>query len=169
MSASVNHRESCFQHPSLTKIHGDPTHSSLAKLEKECKVNGKSVMSTLGGGHQGHLGPVSSIPACERISPGAPFVRPALPAPPTGMENHAQHQIAEANRICTTDVGIFNACNLIERTILQQISTTINDECLANLVDDNTGLLQGTVPQVLSDLFDACGSITPQLLAAAKA
>ena len=85
------------------------------------------------------------------------------------MENSTQHQIAEANRVHTTNLGIFNACNLIERTILQQISTAISDECLANLVDDDTGLLQGTTPQVLSDLFDACGSITPQSLAAAKA
>jgi hypothetical protein len=169
MSASINYRENYFQHPSLTKIHGDPTYSSLAKLEKECKANGKSVMSTLGGGHQGHLGLVSSIPAYERVSPGRPFLRPALPPPPTGMENNTQYQIAEANRIYTTDLGIFNACNLIERTILQQISTAISEECLANLVDDDTGLLQGTIPQVLSDLFDTYGSITPQSLAAAKA
>jgi hypothetical protein len=39
MSGShINYRESYFQHPSLTKISGDPTYASLAKLEKECKA-----------------------------------------------------------------------------------------------------------------------------------
>jgi hypothetical protein len=39
MSGSqINYRENCFQHPSLTKINGNPTCTSLAKIEKECKV-----------------------------------------------------------------------------------------------------------------------------------
>jgi hypothetical protein len=29
-----NYRETYFQYPSLTKISGDPTYTSLAKLEK---------------------------------------------------------------------------------------------------------------------------------------
>ena len=83
MSGShINYRESYFQHPSLTKISGDPTYASLAKLEKECKANGKSVNSTPGGGLQGHLGLVSSAVAYDRISPGIPFNRPILPVLP---------------------------------------------------------------------------------------
>ena len=67
--SQINYRETYFQHPSLTKIHGDPTCTSLALLEKECKANGKSVRSTLGGGNQGHLGLVSSVLAYERYHP----------------------------------------------------------------------------------------------------
>jgi hypothetical protein len=37
-----NYREAYFQHPMLTKISGDPTYTSLAKLEREIKANGKS-------------------------------------------------------------------------------------------------------------------------------
>jgi hypothetical protein len=57
-----NYREAYFQeHPMmLTKISGDPTYTSIAKLEREIKANGKSVPSTLGGSSQGHLGLVSS-------------------------------------------------------------------------------------------------------------
>jgi hypothetical protein len=83
MSDSLtNYRESYFQHPSLTKINGDPTYTSLAKLERECKANVKFVRSTLGGGNQGHLGLVSSAIAYDHISPGVPFNRPALPVLP---------------------------------------------------------------------------------------
>ena len=69
-----NYREAYFQHPSLTKISGDPTYKSLAKLEREIKANGKSVPSTLGGGSQRHLGLVSSYSAYDRVSPGIPFI-----------------------------------------------------------------------------------------------
>ena len=56
MSVShINYRENYFQHPLLTKIHGDPTYGTLAnKLEKECKANSKSLSPTLAdGGLQG--------------------------------------------------------------------------------------------------------------------
>jgi hypothetical protein len=69
-SLTINYRESYFQHPSLTKIDGDPTYTSLAKLARECKANGKSVATTLGGGLQGYLGLVCSAAAYERVSPG---------------------------------------------------------------------------------------------------
>jgi hypothetical protein len=78
----VNYCESYFQHPTLTKINGDPAYTSLAKLKRECKAKGKSVSTTLGGGLQGHLGLVCSTAAYQRISPGVPFDRPILPVLP---------------------------------------------------------------------------------------
>jgi hypothetical protein len=152
----INYRENYFQHPSLTKIHGDPTYKSLAKLERECKANGKSVRSTLGGGLQGHLGLVCSIAAYNRVSPDVPFNRPALPVLPDVTMLTAP-QIAAARQTYSDDLTAFQACSLIERTIIQQINT------------DETGLLDGTVPQILQNLFDTYGAITPQTLAAAKA
>ena len=170
MSAShVNYRENFFQHPALTVIHGDPNYSTLAKLEKECKANGKSVASTLGGGQQGHLGLVSSIAAYERVSPGVPFVRPILPVLPANIGAGTQFQITEAHHTFDSALAEFHACNLIERTILQQISTALDADCLANLIHEETGLLEGTVPVVLQELFDTYGAITPQSLTAAKA
>jgi hypothetical protein len=169
MSGSqINYRENYFQHPSLTKIRGDPTYSSLAKLQKECKANGKSVRSTLGGGTQGHLGLISSAIAYERVSPGVPFLRPALPVLPA-LENATQFQIAQARQIYDEQLESFKACNLIERTIVQQINTALDEDCLADLIDDDTGLLEGTIPTILQSLFDTYGAITPQSLAAAKA
>jgi hypothetical protein len=163
----INYRENYFQHPSLTKISGDPTYSSLAKLERECKANGKSVSSTLGGGLQGHLGLVCSPAAYNRVSPGVPYDRPALPILQdlTGLTGA---QIAEARQTYADDIVTFQACNLIERTIVQQINTALDQDCLADLIDDDTGLLEGTVPEILQTLFDTYGDITPQSLAAAK-
>jgi hypothetical protein len=169
MSGSqINYRENYFQHPSLTKIAGDPTYKSLAKLERECKANGKSVRSTLGGGSQGHLGLVCSDLAYNRVSPGVPFVRPILPAL-ADLTTLTAPQIAAARQAYDDSIAIFQACNLIERTIIQQINTAIDEDCLADLIDDETGLLEGTVPEILQNLFDTYGAITPQTLAAAKA
>ena len=166
----VNYRESYFQHPSLTKIQGDPTYTSLAKLEKECKANGKSVPTTLGGGTQGHLGLVSSAIAYDRVSPGVPFNRPALPVlPDLTLPGITQFQITEAHRVHTAEMTIFTTCNLIARTITQQINTAIDDDCLANLIDDDTGLLEGTIPEIFAELYSTFGAITPQSLAVAKA
>jgi hypothetical protein len=168
MSVShINYRESYFQHPSLTKISGDPTYTSLAKLEKECKANGKSVSSTLGGGLQGHLGLICSAPAYNRVSPGVPFTRPTLPVLPD-LTNSTAPQIAEARQLYADNMAAFQACNLIERTIIQQINTALDPDCLADLIDDETGLLEGTIPEILQSLFDTYGDITPQSLAAAK-
>jgi hypothetical protein len=165
---NINYRESYFQHPSLTRISGEPTYKSLAKLERECKANGKSVRSTLGGGLQGHLGLICSATTYNRISPGVPFTRPVLPVLPDLTQATAP-QIAAARQLHTDDIATFQACNLIERTIIQQINTALDEDCLADLIDDDTGLLQGTIPQILQSLFDTYGAITPQSLATAKA
>ena len=168
MSASqVNYRDTYFQHPTLTKITGDPTYTSLAQLEKECKANTKSVRSTLGGGTQGHLGLVSSVAAYERVSPGVPFVRQVLPVLPD-MSTFTGAQIAAATALFDTLMDNFKSCNLIERTIIQQINTALDPDCLSDLIDNDTGLLEGTVPDIMSNLFDTYGAITPQTLAAEK-
>ena len=83
MSPILNYREAFLQHPTLTKITGDPTYISLAKLERECKANAKYVRSNLGGGDQGHLGLAITATAYTRISPGTPFVCLSLPNLPT--------------------------------------------------------------------------------------
>ena len=99
MSGSqINYRENYFQHPSLTKINGNPACTRLAKLEKECKPNGKSIQSTLGGGNQGHLGLVSSVLAYyKRVSPGVPLAQLVLPVLPN-LTNRMTAQIAEARQ-----------------------------------------------------------------------
>jgi hypothetical protein len=164
----VNYRESYFQHPTLTKINGDPTYASFAKLERECKANGKSVSTTLGGGLQGHLGLVCSTAAYQRISPGVPFDRPILPVLPD-LLNSTGAQIEDARRRFEDNLIAFNACALIEWTIIQQINTALDEDCLADLIGDDTGLLEGTIPEIIQALFDTYGSITPQSLTAAKA
>ena len=41
--------------------------------------------------------------------------------------------------------------------------------CVANLIGENTGLLEGNVPKIFPELFDNYRAITPQLFTATKA
>jgi hypothetical protein len=167
-SLRPNYRETYFQHPTLTKISGDPTYTSLAKLEREIKANGKSVPSTLGGGTQGHLGLVSSPQSYERVSPGVPFNRPVLPVS-QDLGNSTGEQIRVARENAAATLESFKTCNLIERTIIQQRNTAVDSDCLTDLIDDETGFLEGPVHHIMQHLFETYGAITPQTLTSAKA
>ena len=95
-----NYREAYFQHPSLTKISGDPTYTSLAKLKKVIKANGNSVPCKLGG--------------------GLPFIRPENPILPD-LTGGTGPQIATTRQLYAENSAAFKMCNQIERTIIQQI------------------------------------------------
>jgi hypothetical protein len=84
------------------------------------------------------------------------------------VTNRATTQIAEARQQYTSNMETFKACNLIKGTIIQQINTAIDKDCLANLIDKETRLLEGRVPQIMQELFNTNGAITPQTLVAAK-
>jgi hypothetical protein len=104
----------------------------------------------------------------QRISPGIPFEHPILLVLPD-LSNSTGAQIKHAQSRFEDNLISFNACNLIEQTIVQQINTALDEDCLTDLINDDTGLLEGTIPKIIQTLFDTYGSITPQSLAAAKA
>jgi hypothetical protein len=152
MSVS-NYRESHFQHPSLTKIIGEPNYDSLAIISKEAKANGKSVDCTLGGGEQGHLGLIVTDLAYERLS-ATPFIRPVLPI--MGDTTGTAAQIVNVRRIYDDDMKIFTTCHIVERTLIQQITAAIDSDYLADLLDEN-GSLTGTIAEIFQHLFENYG------------
>jgi hypothetical protein len=47
----------------------------------------------------------------------------------------------------------------MERTIVQQINTTLTADCIADLINEDTGLLlEGTMPEIIQTLFDTHGT-----------
>jgi hypothetical protein len=79
-SSCINYRETYFEFPELTTIHGEPTSKSLFKLRNELKANAQSVFSHLSDGTHGHLALVLSD-AQYAILTNQPFVRSAHPGP----------------------------------------------------------------------------------------
>jgi hypothetical protein len=45
VSTGINYRQTYFEYPELTKIHGKPSSESLFKLRNELKANAQSVYS----------------------------------------------------------------------------------------------------------------------------
>ena len=62
----------------------------------------------------------------------------------------------------------FNDCNIIEQTIFQKINTTLDNDVLADLIDNSTGLLVGTIPEIMAKLYNIYRTVTPQSLTVAK-
>jgi hypothetical protein len=85
------------------------------------------------------------------------------------LTNSTAAQITEAHHLFAVQTSAFNACNQIERTIIQQISAALDDDSLADLINEDTGQIQGTVPETFLDSHRTFGAITPQTLAKAKA
>ena len=62
----------------------------------------------------------------------------------------------------------FNDCNTIEWTIVQQINTALDNDVLADPIDNATGILVGTIPDIMGELYNMYGNVTPQSLTADK-
>ena len=75
-----NYRETLFEYPDLSLIHGEPTYKSLRVLTNQLKANARSVHTTLGGGQHGHLGLVLT-PAQYAILSPTPYIRQPRPTP----------------------------------------------------------------------------------------
>jgi uncharacterized membrane protein YgcG len=162
-----NCRATYFQHLNLTEIDGFPTYATLKTLNTELKANAKSVPSDLGGGAHGHLGMAVTVPIYERISPGFPFLRPAQPVLPD-LLGLTGPQISAARHIFSQEHNRFNTCNQVERTIIQQIAQAIDAEHLADMIDYETGAINGTIPEIIAELFEIFGQVSAAELAEAK-
>ena len=132
-ATTPNYRDAVFQHyQDRTKITGTPSYTGLALLERQCKAN-KQLLS--------------SLLALNRSSPEVPFVRPVLPILPD-LSQSTQAQINEAHRLFAVQTNTFNSCNQVERAIIRQFNTALDKDCLAGLINEDTGLIQGTVPEM---------------------
>ena len=77
-SSSVDYISTYFEHPTLSKIHGEPNYSMLRKLKNELMRNASSVPSDLGGGANGHLGLLLEAQEYQSVNATA-YVRPVHP------------------------------------------------------------------------------------------
>ena len=61
-----------------------------------------------------------------------------------------------------------NDWNIIERTIVKKINTALDNDVLSDLIDNNTGLLVGTIPDIMGKIYNTYGTVTSQSLTVAK-
>ena len=67
-TSSINHKDSYFEHPVLTKIRGEPTYETQHHLKNKLKANESSVPRKLGGSNNGYLGMILMPAEYHRIT-----------------------------------------------------------------------------------------------------
>ena len=98
------------------------------------------------------------------INTNSAFVRPKHPVPLAQIQNTTQYQTGETVRLHTKSLHIFNLCDLFKCTIIHQINVAVDTKLFTDLIDKETGFLQGTAPKILENLFETDGNITSQTL-----
>jgi hypothetical protein len=161
---STNYRESVFRHADLTRIHGEPTFSSLKILTREIKANARSVHSTLGGAAHGHLGLVLS-PAQYALVNNTPFERVEYPDPLVVPAGTTRIIADELERNHKEQIRVFREVLGVENALKAQLTKAIEPTYLTALIDPDTYDLQGTIYDSLRFLMTTYGKVTPDVLA----
>ena len=136
-----NYKETCFEYPESTIIHGEPTFETLKIVEDELKANTQSVYSPLGGRHHGHLGLVVDPFQYTTVS-RIPFVTPPAPAPFTIVPNEqahiAQARLAQHN----ANMELFREVLGVKKALIQQIVQAVDSSYLKPLRNPMTNTLE---------------------------
>ena len=128
-------------------------------MYKQVKANSASVLSTLGDGRHGRLDLTTNATPYTRIA----YVRqyPHL-SDPTIRER--QCKSPKFRRTHNLAVASYHQINFIEKIILNQIQEALDDSVLMPLVNDDTGTIKSSIPEVFKYLFDTYGNITDQII-----
>ena len=172
-----NYRTTHFQHPTLDKIHGQPTLDSILHLIRQLKINAQNVPTTLGGGQLGYLALVLPENSYTAIPNAAPFLRPAHPGPfvvntqartstrsstptPTVSAAVVTQQKAEWDE----QVRLYNECQAVEQALRQQLVEAVESDYLDAIRNQHTEMIQHSIPDIIAHLRNTYGSITEEEL-----
>lgn len=159
--SDIDYKNTHFEYPELTRIHGEPTTANLITLQREIRANAITVHTTLGGGHHGHLGLVCSAATYATIPNTQVYVRPIAPGALALEQGLTQYQIAQAREQHAENTRLFREVLAVERTIIQQIVAALDAKYLKALRDSVTNKITRTIPEIIEHLFNAYGHVTP--------
>ena len=91
-------------------------------------------------------------------------MRPANPGILDIERDATQYQTAQQKDAYHSALKAFNECNLLERTLVQQIKEAIENYFMEGFIDEDTGLVRGTIPEIMKHLFDTYGHISATTL-----
>ena len=158
-----NYRETLFEYPDLSPIHGEPSYESLRILFNQIKANARSIHTTLGGGQHGHLGLVLTAQQYALLSP-TPYNRPPRPPPLVIPAYQLPHVVQTEQARHAEQVRLFNECNNLEQALRQQIVKAVNDSYLTALRNRQTNTINVPIPVIIDYLFSNHGRVTPAML-----
>ena len=138
----------------LTKIHGEPTHKAVRKLEKELGANLIAVDCPWGL-NKGHLGELQTA-ATFMARNGATYVPPAhapppYPVIPPGTAAADRERLKAENE---TNLGHWQTLQHVRRIVVNQVAEAIEPVYYAELDDPDEGLNDILVRDLLDHIRD---------------
>ena len=161
MTSNIDYVHTYFKYPTPTPINGEPTNKSLKRLKNELRANASSVDSDLGGGDHGYLGLVLTDIEYSNVSATA-FVAPPFPRTLTIPVATTAVQALQLRETHKEEARIYRECKNIERALLRHIQTALEEKYIEHLIDDDTGLIEDDIPDVLEFLFNNYGKVTSE-------
>ena len=174
-----DYRSRFFEYKTLTKIIGQPTIDSIAKLHREVKRNAQKVPTTLGGGQNGYLGMIIA-PEIYNTIPGARvFHRPEDPGTFNPMrrrvarvttrgavhdENLTPEDIALQKIQYDEHLRLYNEAQAVEALLRTQIIEAIEEEYLSSLRNPTTDMIHQSIQEIFNFLKINYGQLSPQQL-----
>ena len=157
MSTATAYKD-LFEYEELDKIHGEPDYMKLKTLHDQLKANAASIPSDLGGGANGHLGLVLTMPQYAFLSL-VPFVRPLHPGPLIIPANATSGAIEIMKYTHSHALGLFQKTQAVEKTLIQQLSKAVDRSYLEELRNHATGLLHLPLSDIIQHLKSNYGKV----------
>ena len=163
-SSAVNYISTYFEHPTLTKIHGEPNYTMLRRMKNELMRNAASVQSDLGGGANGHLGLLLSPPDYIKVNATA-YVRPVHPGIlviPSGSAKHESTRLRDEHK---QEILNFRETVNVEKAMIKQIVHAVDPQYLDTLRNTTTDCIDKPILTILTHLFTRYGKVDADTLA----
>ena len=157
---------SLFEIKDVTRMTSEPSFETLTSLLDQLKINAQAIPSVLGGGNHGHLGLVVPHAEYQHLSL-TPFVQPNNPGQfviNQQMTMLSPEQINQLRLQHSARLALYNQVKQVESALKQFISETVPHQYLLELRHNVTKKLNGTIPQIMRQLFTRYGNITAQSL-----
>ena len=126
MVSPVDYAKTYFSHPTLSKIHGELTYSSLKIMKQELTANASRVTSDLGGGAHGRLGLVLTPIEYFLISVLA-YARPLHPGTLQIGAATTHHEATRLTMQHAEEVRIFRETVELEKVLMNLTCNTLEE------------------------------------------
>jgi len=161
MATSVKSLIESFPHPSIPSIQGQPTYESITEVTRLLNANAASVHTDLGGGSHGHL-VLTVSPTVPPTLSATPFIVPNNPGPTPIIPVNSNAQ--ETNVITQRhheELHIWCEYINVDAALKQQLIKAVNPLYLRTLQHRHTGFSNSTTKNLIEDLLQSYGNITP--------
>ena len=157
---SVEDTRTSFPQPSVPRIDGEPTYTTIKAIHDILKSNASSIPTSLGGGAHGHLGLIL-LPALYVIITGHNFNQPANPGTtPTIPPGSTNAQISAITRQFNTEFKEYTEYYRTDQALKQLLLGAVEEMYVSSLRNQYTGYTAVTTMQILTHLYDNYGQIS---------